>query len=158
MFKKIALVVALAFSAMLCGVPQNVQAQAFSGSCAQIRGSFTGTLTGFSAGTAGTFQYKVTQACTVIIWSTASLVNTSNAATMTLTGAPYNIAPASTMSTQFIPSVIEDNGSLVFGCSAVSNTTPVVITFSNSGLCTGVMTSTGIKGMNGNWIIQYQLY
>jgi hypothetical protein len=160
MFKKIALFVALAVSAVLCGVPtEKADAQAFAGSCAAIRSSFTGTLTGYASPPTGTIQFRVTSACQVILWTTAAITGTSNAATMTMTGIPYNLSPNAAMvaSQQQLTSV-QDNAAFAAGCAQVSVALPAVITFSNTGACAGAMTASAAKGLPAGWTLTYVLY
>lgn len=138
---------------------QDAHAQAFSGSCASFRGSFTGTLTGYASPPTGAIQYRVTTSCQVTLWTNAAITGTSNAATMTLTGAPYNIAPASAMpASQYLTNIVQDNGAFAAGCVQVSNATPTVLTFSNTGACAGAMTSSAAKGLPAGWSITYTLY
>jgi hypothetical protein len=140
-------------------IHDTAHAQAFAGSCAAIRGSYTGTLTGYASPPTGTIQYRVTTSCQVTLWTTAAISGTSNAATMTLTGTPYNLAPAtSAPANQIITNVLTDNSANTFGCVQVSNATPTVITFSNTAACAGAMTNTGTKGLPSGWTITYTLY
>lgn len=152
-----ALITLAVFSA--CIPVQDAHAQAFSGSCANIRGSFTGTLTGYASPPTGTIQYRVTQSCQVTLWTTAAITGTSNAATMTLTGSPYNLSPATAIvASQLIPNIVQDNGAFTVGCVGVSTAVPTVLTFSNTGACAGAMTSSAAKGLPAGWTITYNLY
>lgn len=155
-------IVAALFALVLCAglvTPEPAHAQSYSGGCAAIRGSFTGTLTGYASPPTGTVQFKVSTNCQVTLWLTAAITGTSNAATMTLTGAPYNIAPGVGMvAAQVQPTIVQDNGAFASGCSSVSRAVPTVITFSNSGACAGAMTNTAAKGLPAGWTLTYTLY
>lgn len=147
----LALIVALA-----CVLPNDARAQAFSGSCAVIRGSFTATVTGYASPPTGTIQFRVTSACQVVLWNTTAITGTSNAATMTLTGLPYNLWP-NISAVQLIPAIITDNTANVAGCVNVPSQSGT-ITFSNSGACAGVVTSTGTKALPAGFTVTYSLY
>ena len=56
-------------------------------------GSFTGTLTGMSAATTGTYNYRI-EGNQVTIYRATKLTGTSTASTMTMTGLPAAIQPA----------------------------------------------------------------
>lgn len=159
MIRKVLLSLTLALFAALVCIPPDVHAQAFTGSCATNRGSFTGTLTGYASPPTGVVQYRVSASCQVTLWLTVAITGTSNAATMTLTGVPYNISPNAAMvaSQQQITSV-QDNGAFATGCSQVSVALPAVITFSNTGACAGAMTSSAAKGLPAGWTLTYTLY
>lgn len=165
MIRKVGVTLAFALVVALCGIipAQRAQAQAFAGTCAAIRGSFTGTLTGYASPPTGTVQFRVTNACQVTLWITAAITGTSNATTMTLTGAPYNIAPANALfgaSSQTQPTIVQDNGALTVGCVQVSapSPPPTVLTFSNTGACAGAMTGSAAKGLPAGWTVTYSLY
>lgn len=55
--------------------------------------SFTGTFTGFTAGTTGTMKYRITDGI-VYVWTESDIVSTSNANTMTMTGLPTPLYPS----------------------------------------------------------------
>lgn len=122
-------------------------------------GSFTGTLTGYASGPTGTVQWR-RSGNEVTLFLTSNLDGTSNADTMTMTGLPAAVQPASGQSG---PSMfMEDSGSGVSGAFFVSSST---ITFyvlmpdingrarPNS---TGFVTS-GTKGLLSGWAIRYQV-
>jgi hypothetical protein len=146
---------------LVIGYAPSSYAQAFAGSCAQIRGSFTGTLTGYASPPTGTVQFRIDSACRVTLWLTAAISGTSNAATMTMTGLPYNLAPnAAVVGSQVFPTIVTDNTANTTGCFQISApaTPPAVITFSNTGACAGAMTNTGTKGLLAGWTATYVLY
>lgn len=159
--RKILGVALLALAIFACDAPRFLpvaQAQAFSGSCAAIRGSFTGTLTGYATPPTGTVQYRVTTACQVTLWLTAAITGTSNATAMTMTGAPYNIQPSSAMvASQLLPNIVQDNGAFTVGCVSVPQASGT-LTFSNTGACAGAMTGAAAKGLPAGWTITYNLY
>jgi hypothetical protein len=159
-FSKLILVAGLvAFLGVSGSVPNVARAQAFSGSCAAFRGSFTGTLTGYASPPTGTVQFRVTTACQVTLWLTAAITGTSNAATMTMTGLPYYILPSSAMvASQTQPTIVQDNGAFTTGCAQVGQGASAVITFSNTGACAGAMTSSAAKGLPAGWTLNYSLY
>jgi hypothetical protein len=157
MFKKIQLAV-FSLIAVLCLCVQPLQdsrAQAFAGGCASVRGSFTATVTGYASPPTGTIQFRVTNGCQVTLWATTAITGTSNAATMTMTGLPYNIW-SSVGAIQLVPQVITDNSADVIGCVSVPNQSGT-LTFSNSGACTGVVTSSGTKAIPAGWTFTYNL-
>lgn len=156
MIRKILLSVTLMLMAALACVPNTSHAQAFSGSCAAIRGSFTGTVTGYASPPTGTIQFRVTSACQVILWNTVAITGTSNAATMTMTGLPYNLWP-NTGVVQLMNNIITDNSANVTGCVSVPSQSGT-LTFSNTGACAGAVTSTGTKAIPVGWTITYTLY
>lgn len=162
MFRKILLSIFCTMVTALClntASFHSAHAQAFSGSCASIRGSFTGTLTGYASPPTGTVQYRVTTSCTVTLWLTVAITGTSNAATMTMTGLPYNISPnAAIVASQTQPTIVQDNAAFASGCAAISVALPAVITFSNTGACAGAMTASAAKGLGAGWTLTYALY
>lgn len=135
---------------------RQAHAQAFSGSCASLRGSFTGTLTGYASPPTGTVQYRVTTNCQVTLWVTAAISGTSNAATMTMTGVPYNLWP-NIGSVQLTTNIVTDNSASAAGCFSVPSQSGT-LTFSNTGACAGAMTNTGTKGLPAGWTVTYTLY
>lgn len=156
MIRKVLMSFTLALVAALACVPQDTHAQAFSGSCAQIRGSFLATVTGYASPPTGTIQFRVTQGCQVTLWNTAAITGTSNAATMTLTGLPYNLWP-NIGAVQLLPNIITDNSANVSGCVSVPSQLGT-LTFSNTGACAGAVTSTGTKALPAGWTFTYTLY
>lgn len=162
-FRKLkTLVVAALLALCVSTVPtmqESAHAQANSGSCALIRGSFTGTLTGYASPPTGTVQYRVDTACRVTLWLTTAITGTSNATAMTMTGIPYNISPnAAIVASQTMPTVVQDNGAFTVGCFQISVALPAVVTFSNSGACAGAMTGAAAKGLPAGWTVTYNLY
>lgn len=135
---------------------EKAYAQANAGSCAALRSSFTATITGYASPPTGTIQYRVTNACQVIMWSTAAITGTSNAATMTMTGVPYNIQP-NIGAVQLEPVILTDNTANVTGCVSIPSASGT-LTFSNSGACAGAVTSTGTKAIPAGWTVTYVLY
>ena len=154
--QKIALLALLAITACIGFTPQTVEAQAFAGSCAAVRGSFTGTFTGFASPPTGTVQFRVTNACQVTLWVTTAITGTSNAATATLTGLPYNLWP-NIGSVQLLPNIFTDNTATVIGCISVPSQAGT-ITFSNTGACAGAVTASGTKALQAGWNTTYTLY
>lgn len=153
----LAMIAAILVAIGASGFPYNqAHAQSFAGTCAAGRGSFTGTLTGYASPPTGTVQYRVTIACQVTLWVTAAITGTSNAATMTMTGVPYNIQP-NIGSVQLMPNAVQDNAAITFGCFSVPSQVGT-FTFSNTGACAGAMTASAAKGLPAGWTVTYSLY
>lgn len=128
------------------------------------QGTFTGTLTGMSAGTTGTVNYQRIGKL-VKLWITATITGTSNATTMTMTGLPAIVQPASAVS------VLSAGGRA--DTTTGASTTEVAmwaqinagtITFNlllQFGAALGYQQSannfanTGIKGLQAGWSVTY---
>ncbi len=112
-------------------------------------GTFTGTVTGCTAGVTGTMRwFKIGNLVT--IYSPGGMTGTSNTTAMTMTGLPAVIQP---VNAQLVVCSVEDNGSnvstavqvnssgtLTFYRSVVSGT---AVTYSATGF-----TNSGTKGLN----------
>ena len=121
------------------------------------KSTFTGTLTGMTAGTTGTVTWlRVGGLC--IVYVSAAILGTSNAVTMTMTGLPAVIQPANTQQGMC---VVQNNatnshgtfsvtgGTITFGIGTVSGSFIVV---NNAGF-----TNSGTKGVAVGWTIAYAL-
>lgn len=121
------------------------------------QGTFTGTLTGFTANPTGTVNYQRLGKI-VMLWVTADITATSNAATMTMTGLPAIIQPASIVSGY---SGNATDGGIALNALGATITTGT-ITFgrlqaSGSSIVQGNFTNTGTKGLNAGWALSYPL-
>lgn len=114
-------------------------------------GQFSGTLTGMSGTVTGNFKYSVSG--NLVSVAGGSILGTSNATTMTVTGMPTNLSPVS--GAQAVSCVLEDNGSIIGGW-AVVNAGAGTITFG-----TGInnnqsgFTASGTKGIPVAWAIVF---
>jgi hypothetical protein len=124
-------------------------------------GSFTGTLTGMSAATTGTVFYRIVgNICTLFI--KATIANTSNATTMTMTGLPpavtpvtgWNVMTAVTDASTFgvaAQAQVQSTNSIQFGKASTA-------ALANSLVYSGIgFTASGTKGLLADWQISYPL-
>lgn len=123
-----------------------------SATTASASGSFTGTLTGFTANPTGTFRW-IKSGGIATLYTAANITGTSNAVTMTLTGIPAAITPAASAGLLGIPVgdvidvgnaqcgfiSINSSGVFTFGRLVVSGTT-VQVQY-------GSFTASGTKGV-----------
>jgi hypothetical protein len=120
-------------------------------------GSFTGTITGMSGATTGTFYYNKT-GLVANVFTIASILGTSNSADMTITGLPAAIQPANSVRTTCV--VVDNNadclaetnisgGTIGLRSSFVSGTK---VLFADS-----VFTSSGLKGVPNGFCLTYSL-
>lgn len=121
-------------------------------------GSFTGTLTGMTASTTGTINYVKTGRV-ITLYTTANILGTSNAATMTLTGLPAAAAPI-TSPLSISPCRASDNTGEIY-CdvtvtSSLVNFVPLDGDATAGYVVDGVFTSSGTKGVFAGWSITYQ--
>lgn len=125
-------------------------------------GTFTGTLSGMTGSTTGTFAYRVVRGvCTLYRNGGAPVSGTSNAATMSLSGLPAAITPPIDRQ---VPSTMYDNGNICAGQASVrsSNSTVLFALGVVSGTQvqispTGGFTTSGTKGVSSDWSITYPL-
>jgi hypothetical protein len=124
-------------------------------------GSFTGTLSGMTAATTGTVQYRKINNL-VSLWLPAIISGTSNAATMAMTGLPAALTPSATVFTQCL---VTDAGSASLDATAAVLSSNA-ITFSVAKTDSvadyvkyesGGFTSSGTKGLQSGWCITYPL-
>lgn len=109
------------------------------------QGSFTGTLTGFTAGNTGTINWRVVKGRTAYIFISAAMTGTSNTTGMTMTGIPAAINP---VTSKFVICRIEDATSSAFG--GFDTGTANVWTFHNGAtINTNTFTASGVKGLPG---------
>jgi hypothetical protein len=124
---------------ILSGAPLAFASLTPAGLSYYARGSFVGTLTGMTAGTAGTVNWvanghTVTLTCGII-------QGTSNATTMTMTGLPAYLWP---VSNQTVLPMLEDAGNNLVGRGDIAAASGV-ITFYKDQSGNG-FTATGLKG------------
>lgn len=130
---------------------------------AMLIGTFTGTLTGYAANPTGTVNYQRVGKI-VTLWVTSAITGTSNAATMTMTGLPSTVQPASAVST-LCPGIRSDattgaSTNVGLGWASINAGT---ITF-NLLVASGVVyyqtgannfTASGTKGLDVGWTCTY---
>jgi len=129
---------------------------------ASASGSFTGTLTGFTANPTGTFRW-IKSGGIATLYTTAIISGTSNSTGMTLTGIPAAITPAGTASGLTIPifEIYDNNitlyGSIQTNSSGIFSFGKAVVSGANvTGAPTNNFTNSGIKGV-GLFCITYPL-
>jgi hypothetical protein len=121
-------------------------------------GSFTGTLTGMTAGTTGTVLYKrVGSLC--YLYTTSAITGTSNTTAMTMTGLPAACQAAHAHDAWCS---VTDNGNLLMACQAsVLNGTVTFQLGKTSGVANFLQysatnfTNSGTKGIPATWAICY---
>lgn len=106
----------------------------------EIKGSYTGTLTGFGTDPSITVNFSING--DVVTLATGTATETSDATTMTITGAPTIIRPSSDL--YCFSSVVTNNGSSVE--TIVRMTATGVLSFTVNGSVTG-FTASGTKGV-----------
>jgi hypothetical protein len=120
-------------------------------------GTFTATLTGVSGTVTGTATYSISGKTVTLCLGCGStaIAGTSNANTMTMTGLPAALQPA-TMA-QFIPCTVENNSGNVLAMAAIGNGNSTISFFMGSPpySASGFSTS-GTKGLNGT-VLTYSL-
>ncbi len=123
-------------------------------------GSFTATLTGFASNPTGPVYYRIVNGvCSLVTALGGSILATSNAATMTMTGLPTVCFPGGGPR---VPCMLENNSLPdILGEAVVGNTG--VITFQISTGTSPIQcasngfTSSGTKGIQQGWTITYPL-
>lgn len=122
-------------------------------------GTFTGTLTGMTVTTSGTFSYRKVNNI-VTMWLEAALTGTSNTTGMTLTGLPAAIQPTITKIVSCAS--MEDNSN--FQCCGEAQVLASTITFriARTNLTANFVingassfTNSGGKGLSTGWSITY---
>jgi hypothetical protein len=122
-------------------------------------GTFSGSLSGMTAATSGTFNYrKVNNIASV--WLTTGITGTSNSSSMSLSTLPAAIRPSAGQS---VHCIVTDAGNSELDCVAIIGTDGVVrfdiaktdgvanyVQYSQSGF-----TGSGTKGLAGSWSITF---
>lgn len=115
--------------------------------------SFTGTLTGMTAGTTGTVRYIINSRTVVTLQ--AAFTGTSNSTAMTMTGLPSQIIPP-TIGT-IAPCLIEDNGNgNLIGWASINTVGVITFALGANPNFSG-FTGSGVKGLPSGWTITYPL-
>lgn len=122
-------------------------------------GTFVGTLTGMAGATTGTFNYEIVGKH-VTLTCIAAVQGTSNATSMSLTGIPVAIQPATGIPSFLL--LITDNGTSKIGFAQCSAATFAIGLFQNgTALFTSTVftnfTATGLKGLPAGWTVTYSL-
>lgn len=116
------------------------------------QGSFTGTLTGFTANPTGTVNYQRVGKI-VTLWITAAITATSNATTMTMTGLPSVIQTGSAV--YGAATGITNNG--VNGLTGTASVNVGTITFDLRDATAVGFSSSGTKGLTAGWSVTYPI-
>lgn len=130
--------------------------------CPLLSGSFTGTLTGMSASTTGTVQWRVTgQKATLFI--TAAITGTSNAATMTMTGLPATLTPTTNQIIS-IGQLVTSASAQTIGDAEIRTDSTIVFRVGRTDLAANYLVvssadfpTSGTKGLGANWSVTYDL-
>jgi len=123
-------------------------------------GTFTGTLTGMTSTTTGTFHYAIVgNICTVSLANATNVSGTSNSTTLTMTGLPAVCQPATQQ--PIIPCLVEDNGIGYMALAFVQQSGTVtfykqVVSGSSITLSANAFTASGAKGMDST-VLTYSL-
>lgn len=122
----------------------------------EIRGSFTGTLSGMTVVTTGQIDYMVNGS---MVWlqrsgGGAALTGTSNANSMSLSGIPVAIRPKFT--TLAVCHGLIDNGSSALG-GVASISAGGIATFNLAANPPAAFTAAGTKGLAAGWTMSYPL-
>ncbi len=123
-------------------------------------GNFSATLTGMTAATTGTINYRITanaagtgKICR--LYATATITGVSNTTALTMTGLPAAVQPSVAV---FVPSTIHNNTTSVIGAAQIA-AAGSTITFYNTAtnLSATGFTAANNKGVEGGWQIEYAL-
>jgi hypothetical protein len=121
------------------------------------QGTFTGTLTGFTANPTGTVNYQRIGKI-VHLWITTAITATSNTGNMTMTGLPAIIQPASVTNFAMTQGA-NDQGT---DSGTIGTVNAGTITFNLAQTAAGIVFgggwhNTGTKGLNAGWATTYAL-
>lgn len=111
-------------------------------------GSWTATQTGYSSNLTPTIQWRRSGSLVTLSCNSGS-AGTSNSDSMTITNLPAAIQPLQALTTI---TRLRDNGASVVGVALISGAT---ITFGN-GIGGTLFTTSGSKGLPGNWSMTYE--
>lgn len=115
-------------------------------------GSFTGSLSGFTVGSiTGTINYRICNSV-VWLWTTATILGTSNSTSMSLSGLPGALQAAND---HYGLGLLEDNGSV----ATASRIWQYVQSSNTISICGGssLCTASGTKGLFQGWMLTYIL-
>lgn len=122
-------------------------------------GSFTGTLTGMTASTTGTVDYRIVansagtgKLCTLYLAST--LTGTSNTTALTMTGLPAACTPVGAVR---LGTVIVDSGNNNDAMLTISAAATTITFYTDANLDAAGFTASGTKGLGGGWTVTYLL-
>jgi hypothetical protein len=117
-------------------------------------GTFTGTLTGMTTTVTSSVQYYISGNLVSLSWSNKVLdvTGTSNSTAMKLTGLPNAINPTA-ISTTFCGYVIDNSVVKSSQAQVLNNEVQFFLGFDG----TTLFTAAGLKGLNKNWGLVYQL-
>jgi len=121
-------------------------------------GSFTATLTGFTANPTGTVQWRK-NGSTVTLFIPTQISSTSNATTMTMTGLPAAIQPVNAV--RVIADGLINNTVIGFGNGTIAAAGSVItfgiITAGAFTFNTVGFTASSTKGIEAGWMVTYQV-
>lgn len=120
------------------------------------QGTFTGTLTGMTASTTGTYNYQRIGKW-AFVWRETALTGTSNSTAMTMTGLPSVIQPAFAVKVG-LADVLTNNG--ITNLQGVASINGGTVTFllssvSGSSIITGIFTNSGTKGTSAGFVLAF---
>lgn len=129
---------------------------------AYLQGSFTATLTGMTAVTTGTMNYKIVGGF-VTLYLQNAIVGTSNSGAMTISSFPTFLLPTNGLNgrTVFCTGLQDNSAPLLFATAMLSTATdtlvftPIVV--SGATFANGTFTAAGTKGLLATWTITYPL-
>lgn len=123
-------------------------------------GSFPGTLTGVTGSVTGTIHYRKVNNI-VSLWTTASIIGTSNSIAMQLTGLPASLRPATG---GHFPCLVQDDSNYPLAAIAtVVNSSDITIYVGRTDAASGVVqfqsgfTASGQKGLGAGWSVTYPI-
>jgi len=122
------------------------------------QGSFTGTLTGCTTSPTATFNYQRI-GNHVHLWCNAGLNATSNATTMSITGAPAIIRPSAQVATGSINDGTDNSVVCMLRAQmlAAGTLSFTRMTVSGSNLIDSAFTAAGGKGIGANFFVSYPI-
>jgi hypothetical protein len=126
-----------------------------------VSGTFTGTLTGFGTPPTGDVSYRIKNNI-VTLYLGDGIVGTSSSTSMTMTGLPVAVRPTSSRS---IPCYVQDNSDNdLLGSALVQDDGTILFYMNSTTLATARVkrtltgfTGSGVKGLNGDWVVVYPL-
>lgn len=122
------------------------------------QGTFTGTLTGMTGSTTGTYSYQRVGKYAVV-WNTSAVTGTSNATTMTMTGIPAVIQPSAAVKVA-LGGVLTDNSiTNNYGGASVNGGTATLNLMAVNGvhIIDGAFSGAGTKGTSAGFVMVYPI-
>jgi len=120
----------------------------------EVAGSFTGTLTGMSGATTGTVNFIIKGNMCTVFRNASGFAGTSNTTSMTMTGLPAAIQPASNVQ---VPCTIRENSTDVVGDVGIIAAASTMTFRVDTPLSTTGFTASNDKGVPPGWSITYVL-